>query len=84
MTTKEQKNTKHDHACYCGGASTPHETGIGGCLRQMTEAPKEVGGDFSEVEGHRCTGDTLRGPWLYHRFRCGCWSRPISDDDSPL
>lgn len=74
----------HNHDCFCGGLSTPHQLGTLGCYRELTEAPKELANDFWEVAGHVIHGNQLRGQRLYWRYACGCWSCPKSDDDSSL
>lgn len=72
---------QHSHACHCGtGKPTPHETGTGGCVRTMVEAPIKSLNMSADpycwlVDGRQITDYTLRYQRGYYQHGCGCWSR---------
>lgn len=77
---------EHDHSCHCGGEPMTHHTGVGRCLRFMTEAPvlapPTTIGDRWIVDGHEITDYTLREQRGYYQHPCGCWSRWFGSSNS--
>lgn len=83
------KGETHDHACGCGTADRPHNTGEHGCVRLMIGAPTPapdhpIYGRMWFVDGdpEPITDFTLRQQRGYWQHQCGCWSRHPGSNNS--